>query len=293
MLTKIEDGMLQKEVSAPGCKEDDQIDENPSWYSNMAGEVLIPEYGEQVKMLVGSLSAAENTRLIHDLGVTHILTVAGKLHANVPSSTVKHKTVECDDHPMFNILKVLPECMEFIGSAMSDDDGCVLVHCASGISRSVTTCVAFLMIRFGMKKDDALELIRSRRQYANPNYGFRRQLEMLELKGCNVTEAAEQWSKETSKDFFSEVQRQRDAVNTLHARVDDVENKIAQKRSVGENTDVEQKDLAIIQMELDSCLPAQGEGFVDAPSGIIRKSALQKVQRLLSSFAAENQGKLD
>jgi len=78
-------------------------------------------------------------------------------------------------------------------------------------------------------------------------------------------------------------------VNALHARVDDVENRIAQKRSKGENMDEEQRDLDAIQLELDLCLPAQGEGIVDAPSKIIRNSASQKVTRLLSSFPEENQ----
>mmetsp|Transcript_1318 Transcript_1318/g.1710 ORF Transcript_1318/g.1710 Transcript_1318/m.1710 type:complete len:291 (+) Transcript_1318:75-947(+) len=284
-----EEDVSQNEVQAHSEKEDAQNDNNSPWYADMAGEVMIPKYGEQIRLLVGSLSAAENTLLIQELGVTHILTVAyPSLCPNVPSN-VKHKIVKCDDHPMFNMLEVLPECLEFIDDALSTDVGCVLVHCASGISRSVTTCVAFLMTRCGLSKDASLKIVRSRRKYANPNYGFRKQLEMLELNNGNIVEAANIWSRETSKDFFSGVQRQREVVNALHARVDDVENRMAQKRSKAENMDAEQRELDAIQLELDSCLPAHGEGIIDAPSKIIRNSASQKVTRLLSSFPEENQ----
>ena len=46
---------------------------------------------------------------------------------------------------------------------------CILVHCASGVSRSVATCCAWLMTRQGYMYQDALHLIRKNRPHANPN----------------------------------------------------------------------------------------------------------------------------
>jgi protein-tyrosine phosphatase len=59
----------------------------------------------------------------------------------------------------------------------------VLVHCMAGISRSVSFVIAYLMKFRGMKYDEALGFIRSRRSVvvsiliqANPNSGFVTQL---------------------------------------------------------------------------------------------------------------------
>ncbi len=56
----------------------------------------------------------------------------------------------------------------------------VLVHCAAGMSRSVTLVAAYLMIERGLTAAEAIGLIVRRREIANPNPGFRRQLKLLE-----------------------------------------------------------------------------------------------------------------
>jgi dual specificity phosphatase 12 len=56
----------------------------------------------------------------------------------------------------------------------------VLVHCAAGMSRSVTLVAAYLMIERNLTASDALTLIMRRREIANPNPGFRRQLNLLQ-----------------------------------------------------------------------------------------------------------------
>ena len=56
----------------------------------------------------------------------------------------------------------------------------VLVHCSAGVSRSVTLVAAYLMMEKSIGVDAALSLIVKRREYANPNRGFIRQLRLLE-----------------------------------------------------------------------------------------------------------------
>ena len=55
---------------------------------------------------------------------------------------------------------------------------CILVHCQDGISRSDTLVAAFLIyIRFAQTAESAIAWIRSKRRIADPNDGFRRQLQ--------------------------------------------------------------------------------------------------------------------
>jgi hypothetical protein len=67
----------------------------------------------------------------------------------------------------------------------------VLVHCASGYSRSVSVIIGWLMCRKGYLYTEALEVIRLARPRALPNAGFQQQLKMLEACKCDITERFE------------------------------------------------------------------------------------------------------
>lgn len=261
------------------------MSESEPWYAAMAGEVPTPgEDKNVVKLLVGSLSAAESFRFLNDVGITHVLTVASGLDVKISNSSIKHKTVDCHDHPMENILKVLPECLEFIDEALLS--GRILVHCASGVSRSVAVCAAFLMTRHGMTAGRAIQTIRARRKYANPNIGFKRQLDILEQAEGDISGALDTWSRQSS-DVVAESLRQREAVNSFHSRVDEIELIVARipTKESGETATL-RRALIAIQFELDPCLPAEGDGFVDPPARMIRRSAIAKTERLLASLDA-------
>lgn len=51
-----------------------------------------------------------------------------------------------------------------------------MVHCAEGISRSVSVVAAFLMAAYGWAPMDAVTYIKGKRRVANPNFGFVQQL---------------------------------------------------------------------------------------------------------------------
>lgn len=52
----------------------------------------------------------------------------------------------------------------------------VLVHCGSGISRSVALVIAYLIEHHNLNYEEAFKLVKSKRSVANPNIGFRKQL---------------------------------------------------------------------------------------------------------------------
>eukprot|EP00550_Attheya_septentrionalis_P010308 CAMPEP_0198289184 /NCGR_PEP_ID=MMETSP1449-20131203/7470_1 /TAXON_ID=420275 /ORGANISM="Attheya septentrionalis, Strain CCMP2084" /LENGTH=296 /DNA_ID=CAMNT_0043987481 /DNA_START=50 /DNA_END=940 /DNA_ORIENTATION=+ len=279
------------------------------WYMDMAGEVPLDISNSQSrsrtqgsstekmnttqsKLFVGSLSAAESKQFIQENKISHILTVASALPVNIPSdcSDIQHKIIDCHDHPMASILEVMSPSINFINDAF-ESDGNVLVHCASGVSRSVAICAGFLMTRYEeMDPRRALDSISSVRKCANPNLGFRRQLQMLYNCKNDIGAAQDLYSKQTSN-VVEDTIRQRKAVNDLHARVDEVEVTIASIKSQKEGSEKvtsahlksHKDDLIMLQTELDSCLPDELI-FIDPPAKMIRKAANGKIERLLVSL---------
>lgn len=171
----------------------------PKFQSKPSKRTSHPTGRPESKKFVGSLSAAESKQFIERNHISLILTVAKDLSVTIPSNChAKHEIVECHDHPMADILEVMPDALAFIQKAVKSD-GRFLVHCASGISRSVTICAAFLMTQFAMGRKAALDSsIASVKTHANPNLGFRRQLQLLEKCKSGIADARKLHSKHVS-----------------------------------------------------------------------------------------------
>lgn len=71
----------------------------------------------------------------------------------------------------------LDAAVDFIHTSIAGGNGDVLVHCASGISRSGSIAIAY-MLRQGnyASYDDAWQAARDRRSVIHPNSGFAQQL---------------------------------------------------------------------------------------------------------------------
>jgi len=199
---------------------------------------------------VGNLSTAEDEEFFRSAGISHVLTAAGRLKVTLPPVAglkVRRFCLQLADHPTAILLAELPEALAFCDAALglgchresSEDqapngDGALLVHCASGVSRSVSVCVALLMTRVNMTYQEALAAIRSTRPQACPNIGFEQQLFILETKGGDVNEAVESWSAQHLKaDVIQVAQKQREAANDMHVKLDTLEHELAAARSAG------------------------------------------------------------
>eukprot|EP00163_Fabomonas_tropica_P031997 TRINITY_DN782_c0_g1_i3.p1 TRINITY_DN782_c0_g1~~TRINITY_DN782_c0_g1_i3.p1 ORF type:complete len:159 (-),score=32.97 TRINITY_DN782_c0_g1_i3:48-524(-) len=64
----------------------------------------------------------------------------------------------------------------------NEGSGAVLVHCMSGVSRSATLVVAYLIKYHSMMPQDAINHIRQTRRLVQPNSGFCEQLNAWGLK---------------------------------------------------------------------------------------------------------------
>ena len=126
----------------------------------------------------GSIGAALNKDNLKKLGITHVLTCADKIKPSFPDEFT-YKCIPALDTPVQNILKFFEEANEFIESALSAD-GKVLVHCFAGKSRASSFTLAYLIKKRYMSLKEAFELLRSRREIAQPNAGFFVQLKAYE-----------------------------------------------------------------------------------------------------------------
>lgn len=65
----------------------------------------------------------------------------------------------------------------------------VLVHCAMGVSRSVTLCATWIMTRQRRSLQDTMDMIRLVRPEAMPNMGFIATLRALEASDYDIEKA--------------------------------------------------------------------------------------------------------
>jgi protein-tyrosine phosphatase len=186
-------------------------------------------------LYVGSLSAAESHEQLQANNVTRLLTVARKLPVVAVPDGIEHFRVEIDDHPRANFLDVVADCRDFIDAAAADakrsgDDEensprpSILVHCASGVSRSVTAILAWLMApEQSFSLDGALAVVRMNRPHAHINLGFACQMQVLEKHSGCLEKALAEWNANHGTDAVERAASRRQFFNEIHAAADELE----------------------------------------------------------------------
>jgi hypothetical protein len=287
-------------------------------------------------LYVGSLRAAIDTDSLRKRNIQLVLTFAGRLPLEVPQD-IKHIRVDIADHPSASLLCELVEMFVhmdaiLLGSSTQShalETGLtsaaavaaqnlsplspppslsppgVLVHCASGISRSVSLCCAWLMCRRQLTYAEAIGIVRKGRCRANPNVGFRAQLAALEEAQNDIDAAIvlynERYVNNGAVDIGSLITEQRSTANELHARVDILEDKYQALRATttslpvieaGKPINIDKAELQTFVNELLSIQStADGLQWVvdDGAARIIKKSAMSKVHRLLADIEGLSQ----
>ena len=82
------------------------------------------------------------------------------LLGNVPSLCFDHIRLDIKDEPKYQIKNKFEEVNEFIYRSLVEKEKKVLVHCMSGISRSVTLVCAYLMSEKRLTMSKAMSLIK-------------------------------------------------------------------------------------------------------------------------------------
>ena len=138
-------------------------------------------------IFLSGLHGAKDFETLHRKGITHVLAVM-RLPSKFTRSfydkerftrEFQYKLLEVDDVETTNLIDSFPELVSFIKGALLEG-GRVLVHCAAGMSRSVTTVCAYLVAEEGLRWKEALWLCAQARPVICPNPGFKRQLAQWE-----------------------------------------------------------------------------------------------------------------
>ncbi|XP_028630821.1 dual specificity protein phosphatase 15 isoform X3 [Grammomys surdaster] len=106
--------------------------------------------------------------------ITHIISIHESPQPLLQDIT--YLRISVSDTPEVPIKKHFKECVHFIHSCRLNGGNC-LVHCFAGISRSTTIVIAYVMTVTGLGWQEVLDAIKASRPIANPNPGFRQQLE--------------------------------------------------------------------------------------------------------------------
>jgi len=124
------------------------------------------------KLYLGSIDDANNIDFLETNNISAIITVA---HCCEVSPAIK----DCKRVHKFNIVDFTGEDIGQYFQEIHDlieREGCVLVHCVAGMSRSPTIVISYLMSVYHMNLLEAWKLVKTKRPCVKPNTAFVKQL---------------------------------------------------------------------------------------------------------------------
>lgn len=149
--------------------------------SETPSEIYSEESGFRVYL--GDGADARNVQNLDKKRITYVLNAAS---GEVRTEGIYGKHIKCLrlnilDESWYDISKHMESALDFVAEAKENKTG-VLVHCAAGVSRSVTVVLAYFMVREGWTLKKACRLTGRRRAASYPNLGFFRYLMSIEKK---------------------------------------------------------------------------------------------------------------
>ncbi len=133
----------------------------------------VPDFSHiNSNILIGGERASYEPRRLKDMGVDAILNMAIEIDMPNPPARHAYSGIECKkigiEDGKIAPLSVYPTAADIINENV-EKGGVIYVHCAAGISRSVTAVTAYLISRKGMGFMEALQDICMKRPCAAPH----------------------------------------------------------------------------------------------------------------------------
>ncbi|XP_059144303.1 mucin-2-like isoform X2 [Physella acuta] len=126
-------------------------------------------------LYLGSQQDSLNQDLAQVNGITYILNVS-KTCPRPPYILDGHfHRIPVNDNYCEKLLPYFYEAFQFLDK-VREANGCVLVHCLGGVSRSPTLAIAYIMRYMRMSSDEAYRYVKDKRPTISPNFNFLGQL---------------------------------------------------------------------------------------------------------------------
>ena len=93
----------------------------------------------------------------------------------------KYYNIELRDDGNINIMDSIIKFITFLNEISFDKNNKILIHCFEGISRAPTLVSAYLMWKFNMDSDTAINFVKQKRNCIDINFGFFLQLRNLHM----------------------------------------------------------------------------------------------------------------
>lgn len=122
---------------------------------------------------LGSQKAGVDMNKLLKLDIGYVLILGKGMKGNFDQIT--YKIMQIDDSLEQNISSIIGEALDFISESQRNNCN-VLIHCVSGISRSASIVIAYMMDKYKLNYDQAFTHVKSKRDIIRPNTNFVRQL---------------------------------------------------------------------------------------------------------------------
>jgi atypical dual specificity phosphatase len=153
------------------------LSEETKWYDQQIKKIgIIPISKITSQIYLGSIASTYPRVLVH-YGITHIINAAKE--ANYRSNPPQIRLM-MDDIPEENLFRVLEPSRRTMVKILENPNNKILVHCTAGVSRSTSVLIYYFMKEKGMTFEEALDMVRSKRNIVNPNKGFVKTLKAVE-----------------------------------------------------------------------------------------------------------------
>lgn len=139
---------------------------------------IIPNF-----LYVGNSVHGSQLSILTKLGITFVLNISNEDYRNrFPSNCgIEFLLISIKDHPKESIKDYFDSSFEFIEKARLINKK-VLIHCGEGRSRSCALTIAYLMKYRKVNLKQSLLYLKEKREETDPNNGFMRQLQELEIE---------------------------------------------------------------------------------------------------------------
>lgn len=120
-------------------------------------------------LFIGNMGVSQNHKELASRGIRRVINVSTDIP--MPFEDMKYLRVPLEDSPKAKINLYFEDTFQFIDEGLKAGEG-VLVHCFAGVSRSATIVCAYLMKRYSIPFETAMETLRYRREIVDPNLFF-------------------------------------------------------------------------------------------------------------------------